>query len=383
MKTLLVQSFVMAAAVSVTVCAADNAALPIPWIMSSWALVGLTIAVRGRSRALRILSLNCAAIAVIVGLADLSLWPAARRADDSNHRLESSQHYVVHHQTFGYGAYGPTRRDVRLLDGDRVVYDVTYTIGADGLRTTPPERASPPDGTFVAFGGSFTFGEGLSDNATMPWRVAELTGRRWRVLNLGFHGWGAQQMLAALDAGLVAGMVSGARTEGLYQTAFFHVARTAGRVAWAAGTPRYVLAPDGTVARRGLYPKELAGPFPWLRPFDRWLLWRRLMGPARPPGDEAVALFTAVVVSARDEFERTLPGGRFRVLYWDTAAPWFDGPLVAALRSRGLDVTRASQLLEIGDPLMHIDRTDAHPSARADDLVACWAVQAAGLNSPG
>ena len=62
------------------------------------------------------------------------------------------------------------------------------------------------------------------------------------------------------------------------------------------------------------------------------------------------------------------------MVYWDDEPPWLDGPVVDALRSAHVGVTRVSEILPIEDPSMRIDLADAHPSAAAHDTVARWIV---------
>jgi hypothetical protein len=51
------------------------------------------------------------------------------------------------------------------------------------------------------FGCSFTFREGVEDREAMPYLVGELS--KYIVYNFGFHGYGAHQMLSALEYGIV------------------------------------------------------------------------------------------------------------------------------------------------------------------------------------
>jgi hypothetical protein len=69
-----------------------------------------------------------------------------------------------------------TYRDTkkRARDG-HVIYDASYAIDAAGLRVTPPGKPGPP--TFF-FGDSFTFGEGVDDQHSLPYLYSLKTGRR-------------------------------------------------------------------------------------------------------------------------------------------------------------------------------------------------------------
>ena len=88
-------------------------------------------------------------------------------------------------------ARGTASRSTLIYRG-RVIYDTTYTIGPDGLRIEPPVATTAAQGCVLFFGDSVTFGEGLHDDETMPYRVALEMGSAWRVYNYSFHGYGAQ-----------------------------------------------------------------------------------------------------------------------------------------------------------------------------------------------
>jgi hypothetical protein len=347
--------------------------VPVMWIAGVSAAVVAIWALLARGRWQRIALVDLALLLTLVAVVEAILLPGALRGDPGLRSLETSHDVVVEHPILGWAPYGPTVRHARLVVDDRVVYDVDYGLDEHGRRMTPAPRADGVAGTFLAFGGSFTFGEGVADGETMPWRVAELTAERWKAVNFGFQGWGAQQMLAALDGGLVAETITGERVEALYQCGFFHVERTAGLVRWASSSPRFVAGGE-SVRRDGWYPDDLTGPHPWPPVLDRWLLWRRVMGAVRPPDERAVELFGRTVAAARDRVESLAPRARFHLLYWDDEPPWRDGPVLDALRGRDVTVTLASEILPAHDPSMRLDPADAHPSAAAHERVGRWVV---------
>ncbi|MGC2223711.1 MAG: SGNH/GDSL hydrolase family protein, partial [Methylocella sp.] len=84
------------------------------------------------------------------------------------------------------------------------IYKANYTIDSNLLRETRSGETGP---TIVFFGDSFTFGEGLNDADTLPQAFADLLGRKQRVLNLGFSGYGPQQFLAELQTGRFDGVI--------------------------------------------------------------------------------------------------------------------------------------------------------------------------------
>ncbi|MEI6128295.1 MAG: hypothetical protein WCQ99_17240, partial [Pseudomonadota bacterium] len=67
---------------------------------------------------------------------------------------------------------------------NRVSYDAAYTIDEYGRRLTPGLNEWGKDFFILFFGCSFTFGEGLQDNETLPFYVSEYAGR-YRAYNYG------------------------------------------------------------------------------------------------------------------------------------------------------------------------------------------------------
>ena len=122
----------------------------------------------------------------------------------------------------------------RLVTSDgEVIYDVIYSIGEDGFRVTPQSISKSKHVNF--FGCSFTFGEGLNDNQTLPFYFEQILDS-YSSKNFGFHGYGAHQALAILQ--------SDRRTKGdinFFLTSPWHSLRSACKPAYTAGSPRYAL----------------------------------------------------------------------------------------------------------------------------------------------
>jgi hypothetical protein len=149
----------------------------------------------------------------------------------------------------GSGAAGPGVFPARKIDprtGD-IIFDATYTIDGSLLRKTE----SRLDGPIVAFfGDSFTFGEGVNDTETLPQVFADLTGRKLRVLNLGFPGYGPQHVLYQLETGSSA-VSQGADLRLLvFLTAPFHAERTSCKPTYTLHSPRYRIR-EGRVVNDG------------------------------------------------------------------------------------------------------------------------------------
>ncbi len=87
--------------------------------------------------------------------------------------------------------------NARKKYNDNTIYDTEYSIDSHGLRKT--KSAGSAQCSFLFFGGSTTFGEGLPDNHTLPYQFSKALNYNYNVFNFGFHGYGPHQMLRILQ----------------------------------------------------------------------------------------------------------------------------------------------------------------------------------------
>lgn len=133
------------------------------------------------------------------------------------------------------GHYHSTRTEPKT---GAVIYNADYTIDANLLRET---RSCDTGPAIVFFGCSYTFGYGLNDADTLPQSFADSLGRKERVLNLGFNGYGPQQFLSALQSGIFDSVIGTKPKLFVYLTAPWHAERSACKSYWVRHGPRYVL----------------------------------------------------------------------------------------------------------------------------------------------
>jgi hypothetical protein len=346
---------------------------PLPWLwigLGTLALLALA-AVRARSPGWRLLFVFAGAVVLAPTLAEAWLGTRSYEHTEGYERHE----YFRPDDVLGY-APGPDRKvHSRRVVGGAVAYDVVYSIDGRGLRVEPPVAPGHGDRCVLFFGGSYTFGEGLEDPETLPYRAGVRAKGRLRMINFGFHGYGPHQMLAALEEGVVEKALDGCQPIlAVYQGIWFHAFRSAGHESWGAHGPRYVLGAQGEVIRRGHLDDD-----PWLRVrravlerLRRSCLFVAVSQPRRHPSEAEKALYVAIVERARTVFETRWPGARFEVLFWDV--PW--RPVEGSLEARGLRVHRVSRILPAW--YEHRDRytipRDGHPNALADDRLAAYVV---------
>lgn len=262
--------------------------------------------------------------------------------------------------------YGPspdvTVRSFRRNDGEPI-YDVRYTIDPQGLRVTPGGRAGGR--AVVFFGGSFTFGEGVEDDQTMPASVAKWLRGRTRVVNAGFHGYGPHQMLRALETRRLDPLLDEGVEHVVYQALDGHVMRAAGRTTWDLAGPAYELR-DGMATYVGPFRSflpvtvaKIANRFGPTRDLLQWWL-------SADEGDAAEdrERYVEIVVRAA-EIVRERWGAGFSVVYWDHAGD----PLPDLLRARGLDVLLVTEAFEGKLWRRFVLDVDRHPSRRGHAFI--------------
>ena len=137
---------------------------------------------------------------------------------------------------FGYRPVPGVYTSRKLTPEDEVIYDVVYTIGEDGYRRDVNAEV------FDAFiyGGSYTFGEGLNDDETIPYYLNEMYGIRTK--NIGIHGYGLHQALYNVKHSITSPATDGVN---ILLTAPWHALRSACKPSYGAGTPRYEVTSNG------------------------------------------------------------------------------------------------------------------------------------------
>lgn len=351
---------------------------PFVWIAAVWAVALLALALRARTFWGRLIALSLLAPTVVLGALEVALQ--VRRSVPGPTRFEGTNENEAlwrDHAIFGYGPVpGLVVTARRIVDGE-VAYELTYRYDEHGQRIPPPVEAEPPAGAIACVGGSFTLGEGVGDEETYPYRIGELSGRRYEVRNFGFHGYGPHHALAALEAGWVDEVCDSAPVLVLYLAIPDHLPRCAGHKWWDGRGPHYRLA-EGEVVREGSFnerPPPPLGSETWLRhTIRRSAIGRCYVGEPGGQGREETELYQAIVTRMRDEVVRRFPGAELHVLAWSGSAHWWS--LMERLRSAGVAVHRVDAMLPGLAPGAALPTIpgDPHPTPEVYDAIARYVV---------
>ncbi|AUX40289.1 uncharacterized protein SOCE26_016890 [Sorangium cellulosum] len=370
---------------------------PLVWSALLWAGV-LLILFFARAGGERLsLWVNAAALLLAVAFAEGFLW--IRQATNpylipSGVTFEGSfttpnYFFVMPEAVLGYRPRpGVSVQSIKKYFG-KLVYDVHYTVGDDGLRVSPPVKDAPV-GCILFFGDSFAWGEAVQDSETTAYQLGVLSGGTHRVYNFAFTGYGAHQMLAQLQRGIVKGTVACKPDEpvyAVYQALPNNVGRVAGLGGWDKFGPRYVLLKDGRVMYKGRFDQgdAIADDRWYVKPGAlRWLaktqVYQRTLGRARSTNGFDDERFFAVVERSARTLEQQFPRAKLFVIVWEDLDERRSDPgslawrMWEGLKQRGLDARLVKDTLpgyEQNRHRYHVEN-DAHPSAEAHRLLAAY-----------
>ena len=134
---------------------------------------------------------------------------------------------TVHADTLlGYRPDSDTFSVGKKMFLDTVVYDMAYHLDSHGHRITPDSLTT--NKKFAAFFGcSFTFGDGLNDNETIPFYFSK-NSKAFKGYNFGYSGYGPNQALIKLQHDSLNKIITEKDGIGFYVFIHDHINRTIG-----------------------------------------------------------------------------------------------------------------------------------------------------------
>jgi len=347
-----------------------------PWVAAA-AIVAITFGVLAyisRNSLVRAIWVNLAVVAAT--LAAFEFYLLSSEGDSPQERFEGTYttDYYTGHDVLGYGPARNLSATVKRYVDDELIYDLVYTIDSNGLRVAPRAAGSRASQAIVFFGGSVTFGEGVADHQSMPYRVGEILGEQYQVYNFGFHGYGPHQMLAAIEFGLLDEIVREPVSRVVYQAIPAHVARSAGLAHWDRHGPRYILDSSGQANYAGHFDDNRPAFMKALLPqLEKSKTYQKTLGLQRAIRRDDILLYLAIVEKSRQLILQRYPNAEFHVLLWRYRGDRiFDEMLVGFLEA-GIRVHLINDILPgyIEKPdIYKIHTHEPHPNPLAHDLIA-------------
>jgi len=356
--------------------------LPIPyvWIFLAWSLVFLLLTFLSHRSPVKILSFNLIAMLVILAIVEAYLgYQESKPTPFVQENLYVTQSDPV----LGYAAIPNTQRRARKWYRDEPVYDVTITIDENGLRSSPPftPNDDKEEKSILFFGCSVTFGEGVNDEQTMPYVTGLLTKGTFKIYNFALHGYGPQQMLAAIEHGHVDSIVKVSPRYIIYQAIPDHVHRLLGLRKWLLGGPQYILSETGEVVHSGTFSK--------CNPQHGNCLWKNVTNQARKsflvrrvlkiqysPND--IELFLKVVELSRTLLRKQYPQAEFHVIFWNKEDNPISNEILKGFKERIFPVHLVHDIIpdrQSNKKGYIISPHDGHPNARAHEYIAQYVVK--------
>jgi hypothetical protein len=275
----------------------------------------------------------------------------------------------------------------RLTADGEVIFDYTYHTDAFRRRITPDSLSDRTrERAVVFFGDSYTFGEGVNDDETLPNQVARLR-PDVAVYNYAFSGYGPNHMLARLESMNTRAEVPEPRVVGVYVFIPNHVRRVIGAfsvIAWSRHSPYYVMGEDGLPMRLGSFQGErsrLTGCYDFLKG-DQVLKYFALDFPPKLTNGHH-ALTEAIIAQAAERFSAQFESDEFYVVLYPRS-PEDEFPARETgkrLSARGLRVLDYTDLLPEPAETHFFLPYDSHPRASAHALVAAQLAADLGIST--
>ncbi len=364
--------------VGISVFSLKNVTYHYKWIGVSCVCLSFYFFVVSRRTKLKVIWINLAAIICAVTLFEIYT------TQNEDNELKGNKIVIEDGKDKGFMessdilGYAPKKDNWITLSqyfNDKLLYTKTYTIDKNGLRdTSAPDDAKPDDGCVVFFGCSYTYGQGVKDNETMPYYVGEKSLWKYKVYNFGFQGYGPHQMLSALEHKLVENIVECEKPPvAIFQTHYDHALRVAGFKSWDFHGPKYILKNGAEVEFVGNFDTEkgLAGKFKTFKMLSRKQLRN---------SDELLDLYVEIVTEARNKFENQYPGSSFHVMYWDD--PIFEAEnkkILSRFAKQSITIHLISDILteyKVNKMKYMICPEDEHPNPQTYALLANYVLEA-------
>jgi hypothetical protein len=299
-------------------------------------------------------------------------------AADVRFQEEHSRALYQRDDWLGYRPVPNTRVRATRQKADQTLYDVVYTIDASGRRATPVDQPEAIRYHILFFGGSYTFGEGVDDNQTMPAYVSRLA-PEYRAYNYGAGGYGPQQMLARLQSDDFTAEIDEPQGVLIYTFIIEHIDRVIGSMNITSQRgevmPYYFTTSTGELVRDGTLAsgRPLQSILYSVLGKSQTLRFFNIDFPLNYSDDD-LKTTAGIIDESRRFYQAKFNSDRFYVLIY----PGLGYPdLLPHLEAAGIPYLDYSDL-----PQMHNDDFwlgEGHPSAKGHRIVAARLVQDLGL----
>ena len=171
-------------------------------------------------------------------------------SEKSDYYTNSNIDYDVN-KHYGYHPKVSSEFTDRIYFKENLIKTNNYTINEFGHRIVP-YFDEKKDKCIVFNGGSFIFGQSLSDKETLPYFVSLKLKTEASVYNYAFNGYGPHQFLSKLENKEIKELIHCKSLILIYMFIPDHVGRVAGRRSWGEDAPRYALK-NNKIIQKGFF----------------------------------------------------------------------------------------------------------------------------------
>lgn len=266
---------------------------------------------------------------------------------------------------------GRYRSVSRRKKNGSLIYDVIYSIDKYSRRIAPALNKESRVNDAIFFGCSFTYGEGLQDDQSIPARFAARA-PAFMPYNYAFHGGSAADMLTKLKSGTLKGEIPEKNGALVYIFIDAHIQRVIGSMSvagsWGKEHPYYDLNSKDAVIDKGDF---LTG-----RPFlthlyiilskSKLINFFKIDFPLRL-SSRNIHLTARVIEESFRAYKEQFPAGHFYVVIYPGS---LQGKfLIPELSKMGIETVDYSGLINVRDMRYVLAPEDLHPSALAADKI--------------
>lgn len=367
----------------ISVCILKYFPVPYIWVGLLWVILFGFFFIKTTQETPRAIYFNLAILTLLLTGAESYFWMTSTSRNTIQEGEYFSHKLFMKDDILGY-APPPNINNAqgKLVQDGTLIYDMHFSTDEKGQR----KAYKIPDAkeSILFFGCSFTFGIGIQDNETLPYqtgfKVSDLN-----TYNFAYGGYGPQQMLSALEQGLVKKVVSEKPRYVIYVALPEHINRAAGLTSWNINDPKYEKNADGEIVYAGHFNDVAPQKSLWINRLRAYanksyllqkIFVRFIHLQTRPLTPDDLDRYIKIVIKAKNLFEQDYQDAAFHIILWDLAEDKNTQELIEEIatqwRKNNIQVHLVSDILPdfyAGNPKYQI-KGDGHPTAQANQLIA-------------
>lgn len=264
------------------------------------------------------------------------------------------------------------QQEKKSLDG-RILSSVVYEIDSESRRVVP--GSSPDRESHIVFlGCSFTFGESLKGEETLPGQLVKFQ-KKYHIYNYSFHGWGPGNILRLLnEPNTLKDIPQKPRSKAIYVYIDSHLTRLAAPLSmykqvprWPETLPYYELDSHGNLYTDGMIADHRSF-LPLLTTLSQSRLLNYFDFDYPQIGEKQMKLMQVMLIHIQKVIMQKQPGIEFYVLFYPQShTAKYMIPLLDEVGIRSIDYSQ----IPLGDYIQGPTFLfDSHPTAPVNQFLA-------------